>query len=722
MNILKFFLRWLFTSLYHVEVKGLDYFHQAGDRVLIIANHTSYLDAVLLAIFLPDKLTFAVNTRIAKAWWVRPALSLVNFFPMDPTNPLSTKSLIKYLQQDRKAVIFPEGRITVTGSLMKIYQGPGMVADKSGASLLPVRIEGAQYTPFSHLRGRVRLRWFPRITLSLLAPRNISLDNSLKGRARRNVVSRVLAEIMTEMIFATSNYRRTLFDALLDARRVHGASHEVAVDIERRPLTYSHLLTRIFILADVFKRSSRDTEVIGLMLPTSISTVVSFMALQVIGRVPAMLNFTAGAKNLLSACEIAQLRTVYTSRQFVAAAKLEQLVAVLGEKVNIVYLEEIRDRIGMIARLKGLIASKVARTLYHHQRNEYSPDDAAVILFTSGTEGTPKGVVLSHANLIANGQQLAARIDFTAQDVILNALPLFHSFGLMAGTLLPLFAGIKIFFYPTPLHYRIIPEIAYDINATILFGTNTFLAGYARFAHPYDFYSIRYVFAGAEKLQEQTRQVWAEKFGIRILEGYGTTETSPALATNTAMAFRAGTVGRLLPGIEYRLQPVPGIEDGGRLEVRGPNVMLGYLKNTQPGVIQPVRNDENTGWYDTGDIVSIDDEGYIRICGRAKRFAKVGGEMVSLAAIENLASKLWPHKLHAAISIPDLQKGEQIVLVTEIPEASRQEIQDAARREGMSDISVPRRIIHSRIMPLLGSGKIDYNAVKLLVEQSNRTS
>jgi acyl-[acyl-carrier-protein]-phospholipid O-acyltransferase / long-chain-fatty-acid--[acyl-carrier-protein] ligase len=295
---------------------------------------------------------------------------------------------------------------------------------------------------------------------------------------------------------------------------------------------------------------------------------------------------------------------------------------------------------------------------------------------------------------------------------------LFHSFGLMAGTLLPLFAGIKVFFYPTPLHYRIIPEIAYDINATILFGTSTFLAGYARFAHPYDFYSIRYVFAGAEKLQEQIRHLWSEKFGIRILEGYGTTETSPALATNTPMTYRAGSVGRLLPGIEYRLQPVPGIEEGGRLEVSGPNVMLGYLRHEEPGVLQAVRNRENPGWYDTGDIVTIDDEGFVRISGRAKRFAKIGGEMVSLATVENLVNQLWPDKRHAAISMPDVQKGEQIVLVTEYHDATRQQIQDVARKEGLGEMTVPRRIISTRAMPLLGSGKIDYSGVKTLVEQT----
>ncbi len=717
MKLIKSILRWLFTSLYKVEVKGLEYYQQAGNRVLIIANHTSYLDAVLLATFLPEKLTFAVNTRIARAWWVRPALMLVNFFPMDPTNPLSTKSLIKYLQQDHKAVIFPEGRITVTGSLMKIYQGPGLVADKSGASLLPVRIEGAQYTPFSHLRGRVRLRWFPRITLSLLPPRNITLDTDLRGRARRNVVGRVLADIMTEMIFSTSNYHLTLFAALLDARRINGGGHTIAEDIERSPLNYNRLLARIFILGAVIKRQTREGEAVGLMLPTSVATVVAFMALHLHGRVPAMLNFTAGTNNVLSACRTVQLRTVYTSRRFVTAASLEHLVADLEDKFNIVYLEDIRERISLSARLGGLFSSRFARMVYNGEA--YSPHDPAVILFTSGTEGAPKGVVLSHANLLANGHQLAARIDFTAQDIILNALPLFHSFGLTAGTLLPLFAGIRTFFYPTPLHYRIIPEISYDINATIMFGTNTFLTGYARVAHPYDFYSIRYVFAGAEKLQEETRRVWMDKFGLRILEGYGATETSPALATNTPMEYRAGSVGRLLPGIESRLQPVPGIEQGGRLEVRGPNIMLGYLKEDRPGEIQSLSSGHDEGWYDTGDIVAIDNDGFVWISGRAKRFAKVGGEMVSLVAVENLVNRTWPHRLHAAVSIPDTQKGEQIVLVTEYSEARRQELQEAIRREGLSEINIPRRIVITRAMPLLGSGKIDYQGVKDLLEQNS---
>jgi acyl-[acyl-carrier-protein]-phospholipid O-acyltransferase/long-chain-fatty-acid--[acyl-carrier-protein] ligase len=340
-----------------------------------------------------------------------------------------------------------------------------------------------------------------------------------------------------------------------------------------------------------------------------------------------------------------------------------------------------------------------------------------VVLFTSGSEGSPKGVALAHTNLLANREQVAARIDFNAQDIILNALPLFHSFGLTVGSLLPLLSGMRTFFYPSPLHYRIVPEMAYDVNATIMFGTNTFLAGYARFAHPYDFYSVRYVFAGAEKLKDETRRVWTDKFGVQIFEGYGTTETSPVLATNTPIDARHGTVGRFLPGIEYALDAVPGVA-GGRLSVRGPNVMLGYLKQDQPGVIQPPSTARGAGWYDTGDIVSIDADGFVTISGRAKRFAKIGGEMVSLTAVEELVARAWPESQHACVCVPDSQKGEQLVLLTTKAEPARTELSARARADGMSEINIPKRIIAAAGMPLLGSGKTDYSAVLTLVEQA----
>ncbi len=709
MNVLKGFLRWLLRLLYRVEVSGLTHFEEAGDRVLVVANHTSFLDALLLAVFLPGRLTFAVNTHIARRPWLRPFGALARLFPMDPTSPLSLKSLIKYLQADNKAVIFPEGRITVTGSLMKIYQGPGLVADRSAAMLVPVRIDGAQYSPFSRLRGRVRIRWFPPIRLTVLPARRINLPEDLHGRARRGAAGQALADVMTEMMFATCNHRRTLTQAFLDARAVHGGGHVVAEDIERRPVTYSGLLRRSLAIAPYLVRDTATGERIGVLLPNLVNTVAVFLALQIQGRVPAMLNYTVGARSMRSAVRTASLGRIITSRRFVEAAKLEAVVAELAEHARVVYLEDVRGHLGPWDMLRAGLTSLLGGAGSAARR--VAPDDPAVVLFTSGSEGTPKGVVLSHANLLSNRDQLAARVDFHPQDIILNALPMFHSFGLTAGTLLPLMSGMKVFFYPSPLHYRIVPEMVYDTNATILFGTNTFLAGYARFAHPYDFYSIRYVFAGAEKLKEETRAQWADKFGVRIFEGYGATETSPVLATNIPMAYRPGSVGVLLPGIDHRLVPVPGIAQGGRLLVRGPNVMLGYLLHDRPGELVPPSAEAGAGWYDTGDIVRIDEDGFVWIQGRAKRFAKVGGEMVSLTSVEDLAARTWPGAQHAAVSLPDAQKGEQIVLVTNVAGARRAALLQQAKVEGIGELNVPRHVFAVREIPLLGTGKSDYPAV-----------
>ncbi len=393
MDIVKALVRWLLTRLYRVEVKGLEYYQRAGGRVLIVANHTSFLDGVLLYAFLPDKLTFAINTYIAKAWWVRMGLVFVNFLPVDPSNPLSVKGLIRHLRRNNKAVIFPEGRITVTGSLMKVYQGPGLVADRSGAALLPLRIDGAQYTPFSLLRSGERLRWFPQITLTILPPRRFALAEDLKGRARRNAAGQMLADLMTEMMFATSNYRRTVFQSLIDARRSHGGRCIVMEDIERKPLTYSQLIMRAFVLGEYMVRETRRGEYVGILLPTAVSTVVSLMALYAHGRVPAMLNFTAGMRGMHAAITAAEIRTVYTSRQFVTAAKMENVVARLGGRLRIVYLEDIRDAVTWMDKVRGWCAALLAQRSFTRHAGHVRPDEAAVVLFTSGTEGTPKGVV-----------------------------------------------------------------------------------------------------------------------------------------------------------------------------------------------------------------------------------------------------------------------------------------------------------------------------------------
>jgi acyl-[acyl-carrier-protein]-phospholipid O-acyltransferase/long-chain-fatty-acid--[acyl-carrier-protein] ligase len=709
-TVFKALVRGLLRALYRVEVVGAANLPDPGTPSVVVVNHVSFLDGVLIAAFMPGRPTFAVNTRIARAWWMRPAMMLFDAFPVDPTNPMAAKAMVKAVRDEgRTLVIFPEGRITTTGALMKVFDGPGMVAAKADAPVVPIRIDGAQYTPFSRLKGKVRRRMFPAIRLTVLEPRRFDVVEEGSARERRRAAGRELYDRMSRMVFETSGHDQTLFGALIDAAETHGAKAPILEDVKREPITYSRLLTGSFALGRRLVEGTGEGEAVGLLLPNVNAAVVSFFGLQAHGRVPAMLNYTAGLAALRSACGTAGVRRVVTSRAFVEQAKLVEIVEALGQGVEaprIVYLEDLAPTIGWREKARALVQTRFARAV--HERRRMDPGAPAVILFTSGSEGVPKGVVLSHRNLLANARQLAARVDFNPTDVVLNALPVFHSFGLGGGTLLPLLNGVRVFLYPSPLHYRIVPAVAYDANATILFGTDTFLAGYARMASPYDFYSIRYVFAGAERVKPETRTAFSDKFGLRILEGYGATETSPVIAVNTPMHFRAGTVGRMLPGMEARLEDVPGIDEGGRLFVRGPNVMLGYYLASNPGVLVPPVE----GWHDTGDIVVIDDEGFVEIRGRAKRFAKIGGEMVSLPAVEANASKVWAGADNAVVTRPDARKGEQLVLFTTARGARSADFAAWARANGVAELAVPREIRVVDALPVLGTGKVDYVSIE----------
>ncbi len=423
-----------------------------------------------------------------------------------------------------------------------------------------------------------------------------------------------------------------------------------------------------------------------------------------------MLNFSAGAKAICSACETAKVKTILTSRRFIELARMDDVLAEIEKVAEIVYLEDVKASITFGDKLRGLM-SNPARL---HKKHKVASSDPALVLFTSGSEGVPKGVVLSHANVMSNIVQLSSRVDFNRQDIVFNCLPMFHSFGLTGGTLLPILSGVKTFLYPSPLHYRIVPELVYATNATIMFGTDTFLNGYARMAHPYDFYRMRYIFAGAEKVKDETRQIYMNKYGVRILEGYGATETAPALALNAPMHLKAGSVGRLLAGIEYRLEDVPGVDVGGRLFVKGPNIMLGYYRADNPGVLEPPAE----GWYDTGDIVDVDDQGYVTILGRAKRFAKIAGEMVSLTSVEAMVQKVYPDAHHAVVAVPDAKKGEQLIFVTTQKDADKKALSAYANANGISELSVPKTIMTLDNIPVLGSGKTDYTTLQDMVQKA----
>jgi acyl-[acyl-carrier-protein]-phospholipid O-acyltransferase/long-chain-fatty-acid--[acyl-carrier-protein] ligase len=511
---------------------------------------------------------------------------------------------------------------------------------------------------------------------------------------------------MVDAAVETARYDRTLFAALVDARQTRDTGKPALSDPLGTKLSYRKLILGAQVLGAKLEPLAPAGAAIGIMLPNSAAVAVAFFALQVVGRVPAMINFTSGAANIKAACRAADVRVIVTSRAFVDKARLTGLVSELEKGLRIVYLEDVRASIGLGDKVAGILAGT-------RQRVARQPGDAAVILFTSGSEGVPKGVALSHRNILANTAQCLARLAANGEDLVFNVLPVFHSFGLTGGLMMPLLGGVPVYLYPSPLHYRIVPELLYDTCATILFGTDTFLRGYARTAHPYDLRSVRLIVAGAEAVKESTRQTYMDRFGVRILEGYGVTETAPVLAMNTPIANKAGTVGRLSPLMRARLEPVAGIPEGGRLFVQGPNVMLGYYRAENPGVLEPPAD----GWHDTGDIVAIDAQGFITIKGRAKRFAKIGGEMVSLAAVEALAAEACPGTALVVVSLPDARKGERLVLITTDPALKREVLVRHARARGAAELMVPTEILLVACLPLLGTGKPDYVAATELAKE-----
>lgn len=736
-ELIKGILRLIFLSLFKARIVGAAHLKSCKGAALIIPNHLSFLDAVMLGAFLPGDVAFAVNTEISKRWWLRSVSVFLEVVPIDPTNPMALRTLIDHLKKGTKVVIFPEGRITVTGTLMKIYEGPSIIADKTGAPLIPIRLEGFQYTHFSKMGGKVARRLLPQLTMIICDAVNLQVPAALKGKKRREALGIKLYDLMTEVIYRTNERGPTILHGLERIAQITHRKKIAAKDPFSSGLSVRQIIFKSFILSrlPVFSTAEHTSnlhmadeplsgkpqaqEYIGILLPTGIPMLLSILATHWNRKVPALINYSHSLEQMLACCKTACITRIVTSRRFITLAKLsnhEEQLKSLG--ICFTYLDDEQQKLSFFPKLSGSFGYFIKTSFAKITGRSYIPgeaNDSAVVLFTSGSEGMPKGVVLSHENLLHNVEQVTASVPVLQTDKVFNALPMFHSFGLTGATLMPLLRGAEVFLYPSSLHYKLIPECIYNETSTILFGTPTFLSGYGRKAHAYDFFSIRYIFSGAERLSDLVRNLYQDKFGLRIFEGYGATETSPVIAVNTPFHFKRGAVGRIVPGMEYRLEEIPGITDGGRLHVKGPNVMKGYLKADHPGVIQPPID----GWYDTGDIVSIDDQGFITIKGRAKRFAKIGGEMVSLTAIEQSLETRWPEAQHAILAISDPRKGERLIYLTTLSSANKEAVNSTLKAAGFTELWIPKEIQIKQKLPLLGSGKVDL--VTLAREITNTT-
>lgn len=535
--------------------------------------------------------------------------------------------------------------------------------------------------------------------INFLQSRDVYYKSSNKLKCRE-MSACAIYNTYSELRYIATYAHHSIFDAFVKAAKIYGLSHEILEDPLLGTLNYRKMLISIRVLASKLYNLNFSGQSIGLLMPNACGTAIAFYAIISLGKTPAMINFTSGIFNIKNSCKAADIKEIITSKAFIRKSNLDALIEGLGADYSIYYLEDILKSVDIFDKIRAYL-------FMFYPIKQVLAEDIAAILFTSGSEGKPKGVSLSHKNILSNSAQTASRIHFDQTDIVLNILPVFHCFGLNIGLILPMISGVKVYLYPTPLHYKIIPELIHKIQATIFFGTDTFLSSYAKFSSAEQYKSIRYVVSGAERLKENTKDIWKDKFNINILEGYGITEASPVISLSSPAFNKARSAGLLLPNIEFSLSKIEGIKNGGRLNVCGPNIMLGYLHSDKPGIVCSTMN----GWHDTGDIVEIDDAGYITIIGREKRFAKIGGEMISLAAIDGLASELWPDIQSVSIAIDDPRKGQSIIILTQKRDSSLSELRKYIKETGLSDLYVPSKLVIVDEFPLLGSGKIDYTKV-----------
>jgi len=676
-------------------------------RVLIVANHPSRLAGLSLGLFLPRRPLVVLPPGETRGFAERLLSRLVEHVVLDVNNPAIVKQLLRVLRAGRPLIVFPEGRENNSQRVMKIYPVPALLAMKSGASIVPVSVAVSQ----ARFLGVPVASMTAALTLHVGPQTHIDTPELGGARSRRADAARQLTSIMQDLSLMSLPHK-PVFEAFLDAVSIHGRSREMIEDQGEQVKTYGFVLKASLAISRWIRRHTKPGENVGMLLPNVIPSVCAVMGLSAAGRVPAIFNYTSGAAGVKSAAVAADVRIVITSSRFISRARLEPLLEAL-KGYRILYLEDIRAQFGVFDKLW-----LICFALWFPRQVISKPhsSDPAVVLFTSGSEDRPKGVVLSHDAILSNVAQIRSVFDFSVADKILNPLPIYHAYSFTAGMMLSLVTGTPMFLYISPLKYRAIPEIAYRRDCTVLYGTSTFLSYYGREAEPVDFRTLRCVISGGEKLSDEVSNLWQEKFGLRIYEGYGATEAGPVISIATSENFRPGTAGRFLPGVEFRIQPVEGIDQGGLLHIRGPNLMLGYYRYTRPGVIEPPASAIGEGWYDTGDVVDVDRTGIVTISGRVKRFAKIAGEMVSLDVVEQVARTASPQHYHAAILLFRENEGETTVLFTTDESLTRARLLEVARSSGAHDFSAARKLLVVPEIPVLASGKTDYVGLKALIE------
>jgi acyl-[acyl-carrier-protein]-phospholipid O-acyltransferase/long-chain-fatty-acid--[acyl-carrier-protein] ligase len=721
------FILWLGThSIYRVRLLGEENLPRQGGA-LLICNHVSYADGALLQACTQRFL----RQIIEKSWYenrlLKPFFRLLGTISV-PTDE-GPKAILKALRQASEALrrgelvcLFAEGSITRTGNLLKFTRGLELIMDGVDVPIIPVYLDRVWGSVFSFEGGRV-LRKLPA---RFPYPVTVVVGQPLAARSSASAVRAAVAELSVEAFRQRSNDQDLLSTRFFwQARRV--PFRFCMADSSGRSLRYGQACVGAMALARALRRACPGEEMVGILLPTSVPAALVNIALTMLGKCPVNLNFTASREALQRAQQKCAIRQVVTSRLFLEKLGIEPAPEHL-------MLEDLAPTVTRWDRLAALLGFCLLphRLLRRYVREDRSRTvwSTATVIFSSGSTGDPKGVMLSHANLHANIEGLFQTLDLRASDSVLGVLPFFHSFGLTGTLWLPLTSGLGAVYHPNPLDFKVVGELAARFRPTVLTSTPTFLMGYLRKCEKEQFASLRYVVVGAEKLRERLAAAFREKFGLEPLEGYGCTELSPIVAINRPdfvspklrqTGLKPGTIGHPLPGIAVRCvdpdtwQPLPPGCDG-LLLVKGANVMQGYI-----GDEARTREVMREGWYITGDLASIDNDGFITIRDRLSRFSKIGGEMVPHVRIEE--------DIHAVLGV----KGEMVCVVTAVPDERKGEalavlckgdLDVAAIRAGLAQAGLPNLWIPKpdyffgiAEIPLLGTGKLDLRRIKELARE-----
>jgi acyl-[acyl-carrier-protein]-phospholipid O-acyltransferase/long-chain-fatty-acid--[acyl-carrier-protein] ligase len=720
------FVLWLLShTLYRIRVVGRQNIPLTGPA-LLVSNHVSFVDAILIGASIPRFIRFMLHREYYDNRWLHGFFRLMKAIPVHTT----PRGIVESLRRARREVeageivcIFAEGAISRTGHLLPFKRGLERIVGGSEVPIIPVHLDRVWGSIFSFKDGR----FFWKRPSLLPHPVTVSFGAPLPPSATTYQVRQAVQELGSE----AARHRRRPGD-LLHGKFIRMAKRRwlsfCMADTTGVELTFGRALIAARLMASWLRRNTTDQRMIGVLLPASAGGALANIAIALAGKVPVNLNFTAGAEAMRHSIAQCGLKTILSSRIFLARAGLEELPGT-------VYLEELRKTFTPAAKALAFASSLLIPAgwlAWRHTRDQ-KPDDLATVIFSSGSTGQPKGVMLSHHNIISNIEGIQQVIQFNGKDRIMGVLPLFHSFGFTGTLWLPLLAGFGVVYHPNPTDAKTIGETIKKYRATLFISTPTFYAGYTRRCAPEEFASLKYIIAGAEKLREPTAKAFKEKFGIEILEGYGCTELAPVVSVNIPdvvygsekqIGNKPGSVGHPIPGVAVRVvDPESGAvlpsNAEGMLLAKGGNLMLGYLGEPQL-TAEAIRD----GWYVTGDIASVDEDGFIRITDRVSRFSKIGGEMVPHMKIEEVINQIIGGAGSAVTALADPLRGERLVAFYAGDGISAQELWEKLNRSELPKLWIPKREnLHSiESIPLLGTGKADLKKIKELALERDRSS